>query len=82
MCVEFVEKVHDAVGLQRGGDDDHVFLVLRPMTAVRASHLLALHPRVRQLLELQRENCGVHRRRERNELDGVNSRAFLNANVP
>jgi len=50
--VELVEEVHDAVGLQRRRDDYHVLLVLSAVTAVRAAHLLALHPRVRQLLEL------------------------------
>ena len=50
--VELVEEVHDAVGLQRRRDDHHVLLVLSAVTAVRAAHLLALHPRVRQLLEL------------------------------
>jgi len=52
MRVEFVEEIHDAVGLKRRRYHHHVFLVLRAVTAVRSAHLLPLHPRVRQLLEL------------------------------
>jgi len=53
MRVELVEKIHDTVCLQCGGDNDHVLLGLCPMTAVRPTHLLSLHPRVGKLLELE-----------------------------
>ena len=56
MGVELVEEVHDGVGVQRGGADDHVFLVGRPVGGVGAAQLLPLHPRVRQLLELKTKN--------------------------
>jgi len=62
MCVEFVKEVHDAVGLQGRGDDHDMLLVLSPMTAVSPAHLLPLHPRVRQLLELQQHQRRLFQR--------------------
>jgi len=53
VCVELIEKVHDDVRLKGGCDDHDVLLVLSAMTAVRSTHLLPLHPRIRQLLKLQ-----------------------------
>ena len=60
MGVELVEEVHDTVSLQCRGDYDHVLLILSPVTAVRSTHLLPLHPRVRQLLELNHINVNVN----------------------
>ncbi len=55
MSVELVEEIHDGVSVERRGADDDVLLVLRAVRAVRPALLLPLHPRERQLLELQRE---------------------------
>ena len=52
MRVELVQEVEDDVSVEGGSDDNDVFLVLRSVTAVRASLLLSLHPGVGQLLEL------------------------------
>jgi len=52
MSVELVEEIHQQVDLQRADAQHHVFLRLRPVAAVVAAQLLALHPQVRQLFKL------------------------------
>ena len=54
VCVELVEEVHDSICPKRGAANDNVSLALRPVHAVGAAQLLTLHPRVRQLLELEK----------------------------
>ncbi|TNN50717.1 hypothetical protein EYF80_039106 [Liparis tanakae] len=44
MSVELVEEIHQQVDLQRADAQHHVFLRLRPVAAVVAAQLLALHP--------------------------------------
>ena len=66
MSVKLVEEVHDGVGVQSGGANDHVFLVGRPVRGVGSAQLFPLHPRVSQLLKLstapgqcQSQFCGL-----------------------
>lgn len=57
MGVEFIEKIHEQIYLQRADTENHVFLRLGPVAAVVPSGLLPLHPQVDQLLELTRHNA-------------------------
>ena len=63
MSVEFIEEIHDGVGIERGGADDDMFFILCTVTAVRAPLFLTLHPCESQLLELQKarrkRNLGI-----------------------
>ena len=63
MSVEFIEEIHDGVGIERGGADDDMFFIMCAMTTVRPSLFLTLHPCESQLLELhkvrRKHNCGV-----------------------
>ena len=54
MSVEFIEEIHDGVGIERGGADDDMFFILCAMTTVRAPLFLTLHPCESQLLELHK----------------------------
>ena len=63
MSVEFIEEIHDGVGIERGGADDDMFFILCTVTAVRPPLFLTFHPCESQLLELhkvrRKRNFGV-----------------------
>ena len=63
MSVEFIEEIHDGIGIECGGADDDVFFVLSSVTAVRSSLFLTLHPSESQLLKLQevKQKCNFTR---------------------
>jgi len=56
MSIEFIEKVHDRVCMERGRADHDVVLIVCPMCRVSPAQLLPLHPRKGQLLKLGGED--------------------------
>lgn len=70
MCVKFVEKIHNCVGLKRRATDDDMLFRMCPMRRIRTTQFLSFHPGERQLFKLwtTRQITFVSRRDRRNSL--------------
>ena len=53
MGIEFIQEIQDGVRMKRCYHNNHMFLVLRTVTAVRATLFLSLHPGEGKLLQLE-----------------------------
>jgi hypothetical protein len=59
MSIEFIEKIHNGVGVQTGGTHNDVSFRLRPVRRVRPAQFFPLHPGECQLLKLQEKKRGT-----------------------